>query len=251
MAQSTQTTDYLTVRKDLTIKRNLTIQGDIEFGDASTDALTINGVITYSTDTHAKGIDFGDNCTTAVDIGTCTTGISIGACTTGISTSGTFTAATGRATKLTGSVANANYGDGYGFVEAELSITGTGAGHIAALTSWVNIGEGTHGAGGEFIAAQSNGIWEATGATITDAKIIFGMRMTHQCVDTDAFGYFPFSINASGNATTALFSVSAAATNLGKSGDSTDNIGSKVGVVPLYKEDGGTIGYVNVYSSNG
>jgi len=189
------------------------------------------------------GIYMGDN--------DAVTGITIGACTTGIATSGTFTAATGRATKLTGSVANANYGDGYAFTESELSITGTGAGHIAAFSSWINIGEGTHGAGGEFLAAQTNGIREATGATITDAKIIFGMRMTHQCVDTDAFGYFPFSVNASGNATTALFSVSAAATNLGKSGDGTDNIGSKVGVVPLYKEDGGTIGYVNVYSSNG
>ena len=42
MAQSTQTTDFLTVRKDLTILRDLVIEGNMTFGDASTDTLTVN-----------------------------------------------------------------------------------------------------------------------------------------------------------------------------------------------------------------
>ena len=48
--QSTQTTDYLTVRK------GLTINGTMEFGDASTDTLTVNGASTFNS-TITVGVD--------------------------------------------------------------------------------------------------------------------------------------------------------------------------------------------------
>jgi hypothetical protein len=165
--------------------------------------------------------------------------------TTAISTSGSFTEVDARAAKLAGSVANAVYGDGYGFVESELTITGTSTGHIAALTSWINIPSGTHGAGGNFLAAQNNGIYEESAATITGALVVFGMRMQCILVDTDAGGIFPFSINVNGVTTTALFQCNIPATDLGLVTDAGSDNGT---LVPFYKDAGGNIGYVKIYA---
>ncbi len=183
-----------------------------------------------------------------IDGGAAATGITIGACAGhGVSVSGTFTTASSRSFKSDMTVNDANYGDGYSANEFQLNLTGTGAGHVAAAGSWVNVNSGTHGQGGNFICAQTNGIYEVGAATITGAIIIFGMRMAHQCTDTDAAGYFPFSIVSAGglNTTTALFHCSAAAINMGAVTDG----GSDDGVlVPLYQEAGNNIGYVKIYS---
>lgn len=164
--------------------------------------------------------------------------------TTCLSTSGAFTEVDARAAKLQGSVANAVYGDGYGWVESELTLTGTSTGHIAALTAWINMATGTHGAGGNFLAAQNNGIYEEAGATITDALLIFGMRMQCIVVDTDAGGIFPFSINVNGDSINALFQINTPATDMGQ----VTNAGSDAGtLVPLYKDAGGTTKYIKLY----
>lgn len=215
--------------------------------------------ITLATGTFTTGINVGGTLTTGVIIGASTTGLSLnaatttaisvsGATTTAIATSGTSGSATGRVLKGQMTVNNAAYGDGYGLMESELTLTGTDADHVAAFTSWINMTSGTHGAGGLFIAAQNNGIYEESGATITNANVIYGMRAQCVMTDTDAAGIFPFSLNVLGptNVTTALFYVNAAASEMGE----ISNAGSDTSkLVPLYKTSGGTIGYVKIYTT--
>ena len=168
--------------------------------------------------------------------------------TTCLQTAGTSASATGRAAKFAGTVSAANYGDGYGFVESELTLSGTQAGHTAAFTSWINIPSGADaGTGGLFVAAQNNGVWEDSGAAITDGIIIFGMRAQAVLGDSDAGGVFPFSLNVS-NATqhtTAIFHIGTKEGELG----AVTNAGSDAGdLVPLYKDSNGNIGYVKIYT---
>jgi len=199
------------------------------------------------------GIDIND-ATTGIDIGAATTGITIsgvtatgisitGASSTKISTSGTLTGVNGRAAKFSGIVDAPNFGDGYGMVEVEMSVTGTQAGHSAALTSWVNIGEGTGGTGGFFHCAQNNGIWEAAGATITDTVLIYGMRMSCILGDSDSINY-PFSMNMSGSTMKALFHC-ASTTDIGLESDSGSDEST---LVPFYTTDNSTVHYVKIYA---
>ena len=200
------------------------------------------------------GVDIND-CTTGIDIGAATTGVAItGATTYGINITGeAATAAINvscatlsvaqRGLKIAGSVDVPNYGDGYGFAEIEMSITGIQAGHTSALTSWVNMSAGTGGTGGLFITAQNNGFWEDAAATITDTVIIYGMRMSCIVGDADSINY-PFSLNMSGSTMKALFHC-ASTTDLGIVTDAGADDGT---LVPLYTTDNSTIHYVKVYS---
>jgi hypothetical protein len=176
-----------------------------------------------------------------INDGGAVTGISIGTCTTGITISGLLGAADSRAFKAANTVNNANYGDGYGLVESELTLTGNAVGHTAALTSWININSGTPGA--VLLCAQSNGIWVG-GGTMSSATFIFGMRA--QCL---ASGFapaesYPFSIVNQVNVTTALIQCNAAVSDLGVVTDTGSDTGK---VLPLYKDGSGTY-YVRLYS---
>jgi len=51
--------------KDLTVKNDLTIQGDLSFGDATTDLLTVTGYLSFSSDARTKAIEI--NPTTTAD----------------------------------------------------------------------------------------------------------------------------------------------------------------------------------------
>lgn len=173
-----------------------------------------------------------------------TTGISIsGATTTAIATSGTSGSASGRVMKGQMTVNNANYGDGYGLVESELTLTGTCAGHVAALTSWVNIITGT--AGSNMICAQSNGVYEEATGTLTGSTVIFGMRMQSLLAEAPSES-FPFSCVSNTNIITALFSCNAGSSDMGTITDTGADTGK---VVPLYKETStGTTYYVRLYA---
>lgn len=151
-----------------------------------------------------------------------------------------------RAIKVSTSQAAPNMADGYGVVEIDHTITGTAGAStfpVAALSSWVNIPSGTVGAG-KYICAQNNGVYELTAATITNAKIIFGMRAQKLLEDTDALS-FPFSLNTNNTAITALFDVNNA-TDMGwldgvLSGSTGD------GHIPLFRDAAGVVHYVNTY----
>jgi hypothetical protein len=169
-----------------------------------------------------------------------TTGIRIGSCTTGIAISGTGATAASKAFSTVGwTVNNANFGDGYGAVECDLALTGTTTGHTAALSSWMNIGSGT--ASG-LVCAQTNGVWES-GATISGATVIFGMRMQSLCTQAPGESY-PFSIVSAVNVVTALIQCNDSISDLGR----TTDVGVDTGtLVPLYKDNTG-VKYVKIYS---
>jgi hypothetical protein len=149
--------------------------------------------------------------------------------------------ATGRIAKLYGSCANAAITDGYGAVEIDLTLSGTSADHTAALSSWINITTGTATAG-HFICAQSNGVYEVTAATVTNAKIIFGMRMTKFMEDTDGL-CFPFSLNTNNTAITALIDCQNISDLGSASGKSTTSL-----YAPYCRDAAGNIRYVLLYS---
>ena len=176
--------------------------------------------------------------------------VNMAGATTAFTTSGTSASATGRAAKFAGTISAANHGDGYGLVEAELTLTGTQANHTAAFTAWVNTDAGDQGNSGLYIMAQNNGIWEGGNGSITDAICIFGMRMQYIATSTDAGGVYPFSMNISNasNSPTALFHIGTKEGEMSFSANTDDNMDKKIGVVPFY-DAGGTIGYINIYSA--
>lgn len=152
-------------------------------------------------------------------------------------------ATAGRIADLHGSIANGNLGDGYGAVEVDMTMTGTAAGHNAATSSWVNIPSGTVGAG-NYVCAMNNGVYEDSAATITNAKVIFGMRCQKILGDTDALS-FPLSVNTNNTAITALIDVN----NTTDLGWTTGAGSADGGKIPFCRDANGTILYVNTYTS--
>ncbi|MDD4689067.1 MAG: hypothetical protein PHE51_04895 [Eubacteriales bacterium] len=206
-------------------------------GTGVTTAINIGAVTT--------GISMASTVTTGISMaGAVTTGVSItGGATTAFNTSGTFTGASGRAAKLAGTVNNANYGDGYSFVESELTLTGTCAGAVSAFGSWINVITGTTGA--NMVCAQTNGVYEEATGVLTNTTVIFGMRMQSLLAEAPSESY-PFSCVSNTNIITALFSCNAGSSDMG----TVTNAGSDSGkLVPLYKETStGTTYYVKLYS---
>lgn len=171
------------------------------------------------------------------------TGIQIGNATTGIILDGTYTS---RVISGLTTMNNSNtLGDGYGAVELDLTITGTTAGHMAGLSSWVTLTAGTHGSDGAFISAQTNGVYEATGATISSAKVIFGMRAQYQGDDQPSQLHM-FSIHSPDKPITAIFEMSSYHDDTGFEVGSGSS-GSATGYLRLISDSSGTPKYVRLY----
>lgn len=163
-------------------------------------------------------------------------------------TSSTLSATAGRVGYFDGTIAAANLGDGYGAVEVNITLTGTGAGHTAALSSWINLPSGTTTAG-NYICAQSNGIWAAD-ITMGACDLIFGMRAIADLVDTTGWGALaPFSLSTGNKAITAIFQkASDPAIGYVARTISTSTVAS--GTVPFMCAGGGTgVRYVHIYES--
>jgi hypothetical protein len=87
---------------------------------------------------------------------------------------------------------------------------------------------------------------EDLGATVLNAKIIFGVRMQGIIIADNYDRFCPFSLNTSNRMITALFDIASAA-SIGCQG------GAGAGVaqcfVPLFVDPGGTVSYVKVWSA--
>jgi hypothetical protein len=215
-----------------------------------TDAIEIAGTTTNGINigaTSGYGIGIGATATGIQVTGATTTAITItGACGTALNIAETGTAATGKAIKSYLSLANGVYSDGFSANEFDLTLTGTCTGHVAASGSWVNIISGTTGA--NLVCAQTNGVYEESGGTLTGTTVIFGMRMQSLLAEAPSES-FPFSCVSNTNVITALFSCNAGISDMG----TTSNAGSDTSkLVPLYKETStGTTYYVKLYSLSG
>ncbi len=139
----------------------------------------------------------------------------------------------------------ANLGDGYGAVEVDLTLTGVSAGHNAALSAWLNLPSGTASAG-NYLCAQTNGIYEDAGVTMNACDLIFGLRASAVLGDTTGWGALaPFSLNTGNKAITALFQI-ASAPAIGYAASSPSS--SACGTIPIFCDAGGTnVKYLHVY----
>lgn len=138
---------------------------------------------------------------------------------------------------------NEDYGiNGY----FESHIKGSQAGHVYGGGMWINVDAGFDNAtDGSMIAAQDNGVYEAAASDFNDVKIIFGLRC--EGILTNAPGsFYPFSINTSNRAITAIFDA-AANPSIGFTAG-TGTSGTQAGYVPLYAVNG-TVRYVRVYET--
>lgn len=183
--------------------------------------------------------------------GMITTGISLESpMTNGIVISSTLYTATGRAIRSAVTLPAGNLGDGYGVNELDLTLSGVAIGHIAATSSWVNLPSGVvAGTGGNFIAAQTNGVWSDAGATISGGAVIFGMHMQAIMGTADPQILCPFSINVSGDVTHAIFYTPSPVAQIGYVVDA-GTAATKIGAVPLFTTDGTTKGWVRIYDNN-
>jgi hypothetical protein len=174
-----------------------------------------------------------------------TTGIGIKSTTSALTAGDTLS---GLRVQVTAAAANNAYGVA-GYLEA--NITGTvGGTFVYGLGSWINASS-TFSAAGRYICAQDNGLWvDTASATLTAAKMIFGLRM--ECLigspNAGIIGgefVFPFSLNTQNNGITALFECMTA-TDLGQ----ITNAGSDAGtLVPLFRDSGGNMRYVKLYTT--
>jgi hypothetical protein len=193
-----------------------------------------NGILISGSGTVTTGLNLAGTYTTGITVG--------GTVTTGIAVTGTAAVATTKAVRGVMTVNNANFGDGYGLGEFELTLTGTTAGHVAGLSSWVNIITGT---ATNYVCAQTNGVYEEATGTISGATVIFGMRMQSLLAEAPGESY-PFSCVSNTNVITALFSCNAGSSDMGTI---TDNGSDSGKLVPLYKETStGTTYYVKLYA---
>ena len=124
----------------------------------------------------------------------------------------------------------------------ETDVSGTQGGEFMyGFGSWINLLTGTVGAG-KYLCAQDNGIYEEAAGTVTNALVVFGMRMEKVMSDTDA-KTFPFSINTNNIAITALFDC-----------QTMDDFGITTGhttgthQIPFARQADGTVYYISVYT---
>lgn len=158
-------------------------------------------------------------------------------------------ATTGRIAKFDGTVLTPNFGDGYGAIECNLNI-GTGAipGFVATGSFWVNLGVNTttFSAGGT-LSPLDVGIWGTTGLTLTNSKMIMGLKMS--CVIDDGANpgsLYLFNTNISANALTAIFDINTIVDFTATSGAAS----SGAYKIPFLKERStGTTWYINMYTS--
>ena len=127
-----------------------------------------------------------------------------------------------------------------GYFEADC--TGTQAGEfLYGFGSWMNLNSGTYGAG-KYVCAQDNGIYEDASCTITNAKIVYGMRMEAILGDADAL-VFPFSTNNNNQAITALFDCENVSDFGAASGKSSTSV-----YIPFCRDANGNFRYLLLYS---
>jgi hypothetical protein len=197
-------------------------------GAVMTNGIAISGVMTN-----------GLNLSATADVGILMTGA-----TKGIDVTCSAIGATGRIAKLAGSIAAGALTDGYGAVEVDLTMTGTQADHVAALSAWVNIADAAiTGGAGKFVCAQDNGLYASSPGEMANTKVIYGMRAQAVGMPADAL-IFPFSLNTGGAiGHKALFEINTTEEMSCAAGKSTESI-----FAPIFYDANGKTWYVELFA---
>lgn len=141
---------------------------------------------------------------------------------------------------------NEDYGiNGY----FESHIKGTQAGHVYGGGFWINVDAGfVDLAGGYFICAQDNGIYEAAATTFSNAIYVYGMRAEFVTTSTPSAGFHIFSTNTGNRALTSVFICADTGPSIGYVANATAN-STKLGDIPFAKLSSGTVLYIRVYGA--
>lgn len=137
-----------------------------------------------------------------------------------------------------------------GYFESHLK--GTLAGHTYGGGFWINIDDNfVDLAGGYFIAAQDNGIYEATATTVTNALYIYGMRAEIVMTSTPSAGAYMFSSNSNNLLISSLFRAADGGNSIGYvvSAEGPDVASIAAGTIKFATLSDGTVLYVHAYSS--
>jgi len=163
-----------------------------------------------------------------------------------IGMSGTLAGTNSRAISCVVSQPNAAHGDGYGCNEFDVTLTGTSTSHVAAVSSWINItAAGTHGGGGVYINAMSNGVYIGATPTISAARVNFGMRASYQGGQTPGALHL-ISYSSPGVDITSMFHIGQFHSNVGcvaAAGSSSE----PSTCVKFMSDDGGNVKYIRLY----
>ena len=144
---------------------------------------------------------------------------------------------------------NEDYGIN-GYFESHLK--GTLAGHTYGGGFWINIDDNfVDLAGGYFIAAQDNGIYEATATTVTNAYYIYGMRAEIVMTSTPSAGAYMFSSNTNNLLISSIFRAADGGNSVGYEASAVgpDVASIPIGTIKFATLVDGTVLYVHAYSS--
>lgn len=204
---------------------------------------------TSGTTVWTTGLNIPIACTTGIDLGgAMTTGINMdGAMDNGIVISSALTTADSKGIKSTISVTAADHGDGYGAHEFDYTITTSAAGHTACLSAWCNIYSGVTLSSG-YMTPMSIGIYEDSGATPTNSRMVCGARIQGIIGDTTGWKTLTvFSININSDIT-ALWECTSFHQNTGWY-PGTGESGAPSGYMPFMCDANANVKYIRLYDA--
>ena len=136
--------------------------------------------------------------------GAYTNGINIsGAITKGLSIEVTTTAS-GRVEYLNGTVAAPTLSDGYGFLERQVTVTGTATGSFAVASTWVNFNANSS-AGANIIYIHNDGFYASATGTPCSTATLIGHRYQFDCSNLQPAAAYLFSVNPYNISLNAIF----------------------------------------------
>ena len=153
-------------------------------------------------------------------------------------------AANGRIAKFAGTVATPANPDGQGFVEIDLTVTGTATGGISATSTWINLG--TSAVSTDYIQIHNDGIWDGT-ATLTSALVSMHKYQCLLASNPQWLSVFELNFQQdANNEIDALFNVNDASRALGF--EVASPTGAATGSIPFFSQaGGGAVKWIRVY----
>ncbi len=134
----------------------------------------------------------------------------------------------------------------------ESHVSGTLAGHTYGGGFWVNVDKGfVDLAGGYFVCAQDNGIYEEAATTFSNSIYIYGMRAEFVSTSTPSAGVHMFSSNTSNRAITSLFIAADAGPSIGyTAGGGLSPEASVAGTIRFASLSNGNVLYLHAFSTS-
>jgi hypothetical protein len=179
-----------------------------------------------------------------IDTDSCVDGIYLGATTKACEMIVSALPADARAARYAFTCATPAMTDGYGAVEIDLTISGTGTGKVAAASTWINLGGSA--VVPDYCHVHTDGIWDG-GATLTGAYISWAK---YQCLlqSNPAWcSIFELNFDGANSEIDSVFNVNSLILALGYTAGSPT--AAAVGSIPFCSEAGGQLRYIHLYDS--